>query len=82
MNNGIYAQPQNIKNVDGCYFYHTMDIPGYGTVYGEWDLRGRESSYLGNVRFKGKSVLEIGTASGHLCFYMEKQGAEVVAYDL
>ncbi len=27
-------------------------------------------------------MLEIGTASGFLCFHMEQQGAEVVAYDL
>ena len=59
-----------------------MDIPGHGTVIGEWDLRGREQAYLGNVALAGKTVLEIGTASGHLCFWMEGQGAEVVAYDL
>jgi hypothetical protein len=59
-----------------------MDVPGYGRVEGEWDLRGKEAQYLGGVRFKGKRVLELGTASGHLCFYMEKQGAEVVAFDL
>jgi hypothetical protein len=59
-----------------------MDIPNLGTVQGEWDLRGRERSYLGNITVAGKRVLEVGTASGHLCFTMEKMGAEVVAYDL
>ena len=59
-----------------------MDIPNHGLVHGEWDLRGREASYLGNVSLHGKRVLEIGTASGHLCFTMEKMGADVVAYDL
>jgi hypothetical protein len=34
------------------------------------------------VRFKGKRVLELGTASGFLCFTMEQNGAEVVAHDL
>ena len=68
--------------MNNCFFYHTMDLPGYGTVHGHWDLRGRESSYLGRVDFKGKSVLEVGTASGHLCFWMESQGAHVTAYDL
>src|SRR5262249_24602710 len=38
--------------------------------------------YLGGVDFRGKRVLEIGTASGFLCFHMESRGAEVVAYDL
>jgi SAM-dependent methyltransferase len=78
----VYAKPREVTSIDDCYFYHVMDIPGYGTTTGEWDLRGREAEYLGNVSFKGKRVLEIGTASGHLCFYMERMGADVVAFDL
>jgi hypothetical protein len=78
----VYAEPRFVNDIADCYFYHTMDVPGYGHVEGEWDLRGREGQYLGNIPLKGKRVLEIGTASGFLCFYMEKQGAEVVAYDL
>ncbi|GAI92786.1 unnamed protein product, partial [marine sediment metagenome] len=65
-----------------CYFYHTMDIPGFGCIQGPWDLRKVAHEYLGSVDFKGKRVLEIGTASGFLCFYMESLGAEVVACDL
>jgi hypothetical protein len=82
MREAIWAEPRCVTSVDTCYFYHTMDIPGHGTVRGEWDLRGRESAYLGNVSLAGKRVLEVGTASGHLCFTMEKMGASVVAYDL
>jgi Methyltransferase domain len=78
----IYAKPRVVTNLAQCIFYHTMDIPGYGHVNGQWDLRGRERQYLGNVEFAGKRVLEVGTASGYLCFWMEDQGAEVVAYDL
>jgi hypothetical protein len=59
-----------------------MEIPGYGLVNGEWDLRKGVREYLGGVDFKGKRVLELGTASGFICFHMEHQGAEVVAYDL
>lgn len=59
-----------------------MDIPGYGHVEGAWDLRSDPDAYLGRVDFRGKRVLEIGTASGYLCFQMEQRGAEVVAYDL
>ena len=59
-----------------------MDIPGHGYVEGEWDLRDGIQSYLGNVEFNGKRVLEIGTADGFLSIHMEKQGADVVAYDL
>lgn len=78
----IYAVPKDVSGVDQCYFYHTMDIPGVGTVQGEWDLREGAADYLGNVDLKGKRVLEIGAASGFMSFFMESQGAEVVAYDL
>jgi Methyltransferase domain len=78
----IYAKPRVVTDLAQCIFYHTMDIPGYGHVNGQWDLRGRERQYLGNVEFAGKRVLEVGTATGYLCFWMEQQGADVVAYDL
>jgi len=63
-------------------FYHTMDLPGHGTVQGIWDLRDRWAEYLGGVELRGKRVLELGSASGDVCFFMERQGAEVVAFDL
>ncbi len=81
-NENVYATPRQITNLEQCFFYHTMDIPGYGHVEGEWDLRGNVREYLGNVDFKGKRVLEIGVSSGFLSFYMESQGAEVVGFDL
>lgn len=37
--------------------------------------------YLGNVAFAGKRVLEIGPASGYLTYFMETDGAEVVAIE-
>jgi hypothetical protein len=67
---------------EDCCFYHSMSLPGHGEVKGQWDLRGREKEYLGHVDLAGRKVLEIGTASGHLCFWMESQGADVLAYDL
>jgi len=78
----IWAEPRTVNSIDDCDFYHTMDVPNHGVVRGAWDLRGRETAYLGNVDVAGKLVLEIGTASGHLCFTMEQMGAQVVAYDL
>ena len=65
-----------------CDFYHTVDIPGHGVVQGQWDLRGREADYLGRTPLGGRSVLEIGPASGHLSFWMESQGADVTVFDL
>lgn len=78
----IYATPKTVTDMNECLFYHTMDIPGYGHVEGQWDLRRSADRYLGGIDFEGKRVLEVGTASGFLCFYMEGRGADVVAYDL
>lgn len=80
--NEPFALPRNVPDVANCDFYHVMDLPGYGTVGGEWDLRGREDAYLGDVPLQGKRVLELGTASGFLCRHMESKGASVVAFDI
>ncbi len=77
-----YADPIAVASLDDCYYYHTMDVPGYGLVTGEWDIRGGVDRYLGDEPLAGKRVLEVGTASGFLCFEMERRGAEVVGYDL
>ena len=77
-----YAEPRLVSNLEDCLFYHTMDLPGVGVVEGPWDLREGVAKYLGGVDFGGKRALDVGTASGFLCFEMERRGAEVVAYDL
>ena len=81
------GQPQaeetrTVTSLADCYFYHTMDIPGYGVVAGEWDLRSGLDAYLGHFEFAGKRALDIGAASGALSFYAESRGAEVVSFDL
>jgi SAM-dependent methyltransferase len=78
----LYARRDDVPALADCYFYHTTDVPGHGTIEGEWDLRGGVDAYLGDEPVQGRRVLEVGTASGFLCFEMERRGAEVVAYDL
>ena len=82
MQKAIYAEHRTITSLDDCYFYHTIDIPGYGLVSGEWDLRNGLDAYLGHFDFAGKRVLDVGTASGVLSFQAEAGGAEVVSFDL
>jgi SAM-dependent methyltransferase len=82
MADNIYASPRTVTDLNECYFYHSMEIPGWGEMQGEWDLRAGVRDYLGNVALEGKRVLEIGVASGFLSFYMEQRGAEVIGYDL
>lgn len=78
----LYTQPRDIASLQDCYFYHTMDVPEFGTVEGEWDLRGAIDQYLGYYDLAGKRVLDIGAASGILTFHMERLGAQVISYDL
>ena len=78
----IYEQPRFVEDLNECYFYHTMDLPGIGTIEGNWDLRNNLAKYLGNVNFENKRVLDVGCASGILSFYMETNGAEVVSFDI
>jgi SAM-dependent methyltransferase len=78
----IYVVPKAVTELEKCGFYHTMEIPGHGVVEGEWDLRDNLEAYLGGTDFKNKRVLDIGAANGCLSFFMEKQGAEVISYDL
>ncbi len=81
-NDTLFAPPRVVEGLGSCGFYHTMDLPGFGTVEGEWDLRAGVETYLGHVDVRGKRVLDVGTASGFLAFTMEARGADVVAYDL
>jgi Methyltransferase domain len=82
MTTSPYAPERIVDNPDDCLWYHTTDLPGRGIVEGQWDLRGGEDDYTGHVDLAGKRVLEMGTASGHMCRHMESKGADVVAYDL
>jgi SAM-dependent methyltransferase len=78
-----FAEPRYIERLADCFFYHTMTLPGFGEVPGHWDLRGRFNDYIGNVEVKGKSVIDIGCATGFLSFESERNGAsEVVSFDM
>jgi hypothetical protein len=77
-----YAPAQHVAELSECWFYHTIDLPGHGTVKGDWDLRAGLKDYCGHYDLNGKRVLEIGTASGYLCFAMEQMGADVLAVEL
>jgi hypothetical protein len=65
------------------WFYHAMDLPEFGPVGMDtgWDLRGRFDEYIGHVPLAGRTVLDVGTASGFLSFEAEKRGAIVTSFD-
>jgi SAM-dependent methyltransferase len=77
------AEPRLIEKLDDCYFYHTIELPGFGLVHGHWDLRGKFDDYIGGVNVAGKSVLDIGAATGFLSFEAERRGASrVLSFDM
>jgi len=79
----LLARPRVVERLEDCFFYHTTDVPGLGTVRGHWDLRGRFDEYVGGVEVRGRSVLDVGTATGFLSFEAERRGASrVVSHDM
>ena len=75
----MYIAPRTVR-LEDCDFYHSFSLAG-GDVVGQWDLRDNWRSYLGHVDFSGRSVLEVGPASGFLSFCMEREGAQVTALE-
>ena len=57
-----------------------MDVPGHGTVHGPWRIDDFEQ-YIGGVDVAGKTVLDVGCASGFLSFEAEKREAQVTSFD-
>lgn len=76
-----FVTPRHVERVEDCTFYHTVDLPGLGLQRGVWDLRHVVDAYIGNADVAGKTVLDVGTGSGFMCFEMEKRGANVIAFD-
>ena len=78
----LLAPPRFVERLEDCFFYHAMELPGLGLIPAHWDLRGRFEDYVGGVSVAGKSVLDVGTATGFLSFEAEKRGASrVVSFD-
>jgi SAM-dependent methyltransferase len=78
-----FAEPRRVESPEGCFFYHTMELPGLGVVRGQWDLRGHFEEYVGGVDVAGRSVLDVGAATGFLSFEAERRGASrVVSFDM
>jgi hypothetical protein len=64
-----------------CHWYHEVPTATGSRMPGAWDLIGGERAYLGDIDLSGKRVFELGPATGHLTWWMEQQGADVVAFD-
>jgi hypothetical protein len=78
----VFAEPRVVCDPAECYFYHSLDLPEIGTVGGAWDLRGRFDDYIDHADLAGKTMLDVGTASGFLTFEAETRGGTVVSFDM
>lgn len=77
------AAPWPLPPRSDCDFYHCMDFPGGESIEdANWDFRGRFESYIGGYPIHGRTLLDVGTASGFLAFSAEEAGAaHVTAID-
>lgn len=75
------VQPWPLPDKSDCVFYHTLDVPGEPAIPGFWDIRGHFPGYIGGYDVAGKTLLDVGTASGFLTFEAEKAGAVVTSMD-
>jgi SAM-dependent methyltransferase len=77
----IEAVPRDVGDPASCHFYHEMDLPSFGRQRGFWDLTGRFDDYVGGTPVDGRTVLDVGTATGFLSFEAERRGARVTSLD-
>lgn len=73
--------PPRLPRLEDCSFYHWFTLPDGREMTGTYDMRGHASRYLGDVDFDGRSVLEVGPASGFLSLHMEAAGGEVTCLE-
>ncbi len=64
-----------------CIFYHTMRFADGEVIPGAWDIHGRFDTYIGGYPIAGKTLLDVGAASGFLSFEAERSGAVVTSLE-
>ena len=70
---GLYAEPRMVTRLDQCFFYHTMELPGFGVVPGHWDLRENFDEYIGGIDLKGNKIVYFSPNFGGLTFGVSYQ---------
>jgi SAM-dependent methyltransferase len=62
------------------HFYHSFELSNGVRIAGDWDIAKDIPSYL-IPDMRGKTVLDMGPASGFFSFYLESLGAEVTVLE-
>ena len=78
----MYINPQKNIKINDCHFYHSFLFPDGTEIKGDWDLTQCVKEYLLNFNFNKTKVIDVGSASGFLSFYMESMGADVTSFDM
>ncbi len=76
------ASDQQSRLVASLDWYHTIDLGNGLVTPGHYDHRQYLKHYALPDKLAGKTVLDIGTASGFFAFEFERRGAQVTATDL
>lgn len=58
-----------------------MEFPDGEVIPAAWDIRGRFDDYIGGPAIDGKTLLDVGAASGFLSFEAERRGAIVTSLE-
>lgn len=75
-------QAQGIDDIDRYYWYHTIDLPGGIVTPGLYDYRDSLAGFQFPDDMRGKTVLDVGSATGFFAFEFERRGAQVVSVEL
>jgi tRNA (mo5U34)-methyltransferase len=73
---------RNLGNIDGFYWYHSIDLGNGLVTPGDYDFRDRISDYPFPADMSGMTALDVGSATGFFAFEFERRGADVTSVDL
>jgi tRNA (mo5U34)-methyltransferase len=70
------------EGLEDYYWYHTIDL-GHGLVTpGDYDFRGNLEAFAFPEDLRGKTALDVGSATGFFAFELERRGALVTSVEL
>jgi tRNA (mo5U34)-methyltransferase len=72
---------KGFADIDRYYWYHTVALPGVVTP-GMYDFRDSLGAFGFHDDLRGKTVLDVGSATGFFAFEFERRGADVVSVEL
>src|SRR5258708_39135355 len=69
-------------DIENYYWYHTIELPDGLVTPGLYDLRAAVRHFGFPDDLRGKSVLDVGSATGFFAFESARRGAQGVSVEL